>query len=95
MPKVFLNDPVFQRLGKVAKVAALKEEDRSAYNASLKAYWDAYAIAKTERDEGVAEGIAKGVKEVAINMIKMDLSDDMIQKVTGLSLSQIALLRNI
>ncbi len=90
MPKVFLNDPVFQRLGKVAKVAALKEEDRTAYNASLKAYWDAYAIAKTERDEGVAEG----VKKVAINMIKMDFSDDVIQKATGLSLAQIASLRN-
>lgn len=99
IPKVFLNDPVFQRLGKVARVAALKEEERTAYDASLKAYRDAYAIAKTERTEGFAEGLAegieKGIENVALNMMKSGVSDETIHEYTGLSHAQIASLRNI
>lgn len=107
IPKVFLNDPVFRRLGKVARVAALKEEERTAYDASLKAYRDAYAIAKTERTEGfaegraeglaegLAEGRAEGIESVALNMIKSGVSDETIHEYTGLSHAQIASLRNI
>lgn len=94
MPKVFLNDPVFRRLGKVAKVAALNDEDRTAYNESLKVYRDAYAIAQTERTEGFTEGMEKGIKNVAINMIKMGVPDEMIQQATGLSIAQITELRD-
>lgn len=95
MPKVFLNDPVFKRLGKVAQVAALKDDQRTAYDASLKAYRDAYAIARTERSEGFAESIDKGVRKVALNMIKLGLSDELIQKSTNLSTAQISELRNL
>ena len=103
IPKVFLNDPIFRSLGKVARVAALKEEERTAYDASLKAYRDAYAIAKTERTEGFAEGLAegiekgieKGIENVALNMMKSGVSDENIHEYTGLSHAQIASLRNI
>lgn len=103
IPKVFLNDPVFQRLGKVARVAALKEEERTAYDASLKAYRDAYAIAKTERTEGFAEGHAEGraegraegIESVALNMMKSGVSDETIHEYTGLSHDQIVSLRNV
>lgn len=61
MPKVFMNDPVFRRLGKVAKVAALNDAELNAYNKSLKIYRDNYAIMKTERNEGYEEGIAEGI----------------------------------
>lgn len=63
MPQVFNNDPVFRRLGEVAKLAALDKEKRSAYEKSLKIYRDNYAIAMTERAEGRAEGIAEGRAE--------------------------------
>lgn len=103
MPKVFLNDPVFRRLGKVARLAALKEDERTAYDTSLKAYRDAYAIAKTERTEGfaegraegLAEGIEKGIENVALNMMKSGVSDENIHEYTGLSHDQIISLRNI
>ncbi len=63
IPKVFLNEPVFRRLGKVARVAALNETQRVAYNKSLKMYRDNYAIAKTERNEGFTEGHLEGMAE--------------------------------
>ena len=63
MPKVFMNDPVFRKLGKVARVAALSSAERSAYDASLKSYRDSYSIAKTERTEGFNEGMEKGIAE--------------------------------
>ena len=63
MPKVFMNDPVFRKLGKVARVAALSSVERSAYDASLKSYRDSYSIAKTERTEGFNEGMEKGIAE--------------------------------
>ena len=49
--------------GKSARVAALSKEERVAYEASLKAYRDNYAIATTERQLGFAEGEAKGRAE--------------------------------
>ncbi len=46
MPNQFMRDPVFQRLSKVAKVGALNETERKAYDASLKQYRDNYAISQ-------------------------------------------------
>lgn len=67
MPASFTNDPIFRKLGKVARVGALTEAQRRAYDHSLKIYRDNYAIAQTERDlgraEGISEGIAKGRAE--------------------------------
>lgn len=94
MPKVFLNDPVFKRLGKVARVAALKENERTAYNASLKAYRDAYAIAKTERTEGFAEGRAEEKVQIARNLIQIGISDSDIAIATGLAMQEIAEIRS-
>lgn len=65
MPTVFLNDPVFKRLGKVARVAALDKKERREYEHSLKIYRDSYAILTTERREGFAEGYAIGASTKA------------------------------
>ncbi|MDE5880288.1 MAG: Rpn family recombination-promoting nuclease/putative transposase [Muribaculaceae bacterium] len=54
---------IFKDFGKSARVAALSKEERVAYEASLKAYRDNYAIATTERQLGFAEGEAKGRAE--------------------------------
>lgn len=61
MPASFINEPVFRRLGEVARFGALNEEERAAYKRSLKTYRDNYAIAETERAEGRIEGIAEGI----------------------------------
>ena len=91
MPQAFTNDPVFRRLGEVARVAALDNKSRSDYEKSLKIYRDNYAIAMTERTEGRAEGRAEGVKimsemgiphDVIAAKFKMPLSD--VEAILGL-----------
>ncbi|MCM1142535.1 MAG: Rpn family recombination-promoting nuclease/putative transposase [Muribaculum sp.] len=60
MPTTFMKEPVFRRLGEVAKVAALDKKERREYEKSLKIYRDSYAIFATERREGFVEGLAEG-----------------------------------
>lgn len=48
---------------------------------------------KKGRAEGRAEGLGAGVESVAVNMIKLGLSDDMIMEATNLSGSQLQRLR--
>ena len=106
MPQSFMKEPVFRRLGKVAQYAALDEKDRRAYNESLKAYRDAYAIFKTEREEGralgleegLAEGRAEGLAEgkaqekiqIARNLLEAGMNPQMISSVTGLTEREIS-----
>ncbi|MDE6341692.1 MAG: Rpn family recombination-promoting nuclease/putative transposase [Muribaculaceae bacterium] len=61
IPQTFTTDPVFRRLEKVARYAALTDKDKKAYRESLKVYRDNYAIMETERTEGRAEGLAEGL----------------------------------
>ena len=93
MPAVFLNDPVFRRLGKVARVAALDKKERREYEQSLKIYRDNYAIMATERSEGFAEGIAEGRAEERANLIRRLMANGMsvvdIANFTGYSSNDI------
>lgn len=97
MPKTFAQDPIFNRLGQVARLGALSKSQRAAYDQSLKNYRDSYAIAATERAEGRAEGRtegrAEGRTETARNLIAMGMADNFIEQATGLSKDEIATLR--
>lgn len=72
----------------MARFAALDKEQQDAYKASLKIYRDNYAIMKTERDEGRAEGIELGKEEERIKTMHM-LKD------SGFSIERIAELYKI
>ncbi len=88
IPQTFMKEPIFERLGKVARFAALNDKEKEAYKESLKAYRDSYAIAATEREEGMLEGkleVARKMKQGGV-----DLGDIMLY--TGLSEAQIAAL---
>lgn len=63
IPTAFMKDPVFRKLGEVARVAALDKKERREYEKSLKIYRDNYAIFETERSEGFAKGKAEGLAE--------------------------------
>ena len=89
MPTGFLNDPVFRRLGKVARVAAFDKKERREYEQSLKTYRDAYAIFTTERREGFAEGKAEGMADLFRRMIANGTSVAEIAKLTGYSSAEI------
>ncbi len=89
IPQTFMKDPVFRRLGKVARYAALNDRDKEAYKASLKAYRDSYAIAETER----AEGRAEGIRDIARKMLASQYSVEAISNLTGLSMAEISSLK--
>ncbi len=75
----------------------LSKEEQVAYEASLKAYRDSYAIATTERRLGFAEGEANGIAkgkykekiENARNFKLLGVDPAIIAKGTGLSLEEI------
>lgn len=85
MPQTFTNDPVFKRLGKVARYAALTDKDKKAYKESLKVYRDNYAIAETERTIGRAEGRAEAIAEKTRVAREMGLSEEIISKLFGVN----------
>ncbi|MDE6271940.1 MAG: hypothetical protein K2M31_02920, partial [Muribaculaceae bacterium] len=94
IPRTFMQDPVFRRLGDVARYGALSDREKKAYKESLKVYRDNYAIMETERTEGRAEGRAEGLAEGRLKIARAMLSDgmnpDVISKYTGLSLQEIS-----
>ena len=86
IPQQFKQEPIFGRLGHVARLGALSRSQRDAYYQSLKNYRDNYAIAATER--------AEGHNDVARNLIGMGMDDKFIEQATGLSKEEISVLRS-
>ena len=94
IPSSFTSDPIFSKLGKIARIGALSEAQRRAYDNSLKTYRDNDAIAETERNEGIAEGFIKGsaerTKAIALNLLKAGVDKEVIAISTGLATDQLA-----
>jgi predicted transposase/invertase (TIGR01784 family) len=80
-----LKETVFEDAFKIAEIANFTEEQRLEYESSLKAYRDSINTIQTARTEGKEEGKIEGRMEVAENMVKLGLSDDVISTATGLS----------
>jgi len=55
-PKLFENDPVFQKAFRVAEIAGFTREDLTAYNFNLLHLWDTYALLETAYNEGLKAG---------------------------------------
>ena len=55
-----LQERIFARLFEQAEVARFTPQERNEYVASKKEYWDAYSIASTSYNKGLAEGLAEG-----------------------------------
>ena len=69
IPQIFTERyDIFKDFGKSARVAALSKEERVAYEASLKAYRDNYAIAATERQLGFAEGDMHSIGHISLTI---------------------------
>ena len=78
IPTSFTQEPIFGRLGNVARVANLSETKRRAYDRSLKTSWDNYAVESAQEsraqiqyekglekglEKGMAKGIEKGIRQ--------------------------------
>ena len=98
-PKMTATKP-FDKLYSRAEIASMNPRQYREYEASLKAYRDAYSIAKTERNarkreraEGREEGRAEGIHQANINTARQMKSDglpiDTIAKYTNLSIEEI------
>ena len=100
-----LREAVFEKFFRVAEIACFTQQERVAYEGSLKNYRDWYSIAETaeyrgwERghSRGLAEGRAEGRNEekrlIAENMIKMGMTMDDVCRITGLSMEEVENIR--
>lgn len=95
IPQTFMKEPVFRSLERVARYAALSENDKKAYKASLKAYRDAYAADEASRNRGKAEGRAEGLAEGMEKGLALGIEKERVESFRnmisfGVSPSQIA-----
>ena len=101
---------VFDELEKIVDIASMTKEEREKYDESIRIFRDNKAIARGQHECGFAEGVKKGYdkgksegkeegkiagkRDDAINMKKLGISNEIISKVTGLSLDEIEQITN-
>jgi len=87
------RDAVFKKLAEIASVEHLHHEEREKYEESLKVLRDEYNIRMTAIEEGMAKGMAEGMKANTLATIKrmcaIGMDIDMMTKVTGWSVDEI------
>lgn len=98
---VKLQERVFEKLFSIAEVAKFTPSERDAYEDSLKYYRDLKNSLDTAREEGLAEGLEKGLEkgiekgiekrdcEIVLKMVENGISNEDIQKITGLTIDKI------
>ncbi len=80
-----LQEKIFTQLFEQAEIAQFDEKEYDDYEESLKVYRDLKNSLDTAFDEGIAEGIIK----TAQKMINEGLEENLICKITGLSVEEI------
>ena len=97
-----LQEKIFKKFFKQAEIAQLPHEKRHEYEQSLKYYRDLNNVIDTAFDEGKEEGKIEGMIEGKIEgqltiiktMLENGLDLEGISKLTGLSLSELNLLKD-
>ena len=88
-----LQEAVFERLFEQAEIAKFTPNELYDYRESQKDFWDMYAVTETAekkgREEGLKEGRAEGVMEVARKMKAAGMSSELISQMTELSIDEI------
>lgn len=94
IPKEFESEPEIVKACELAQEAAYSKAELRAYNE----YWDAVQIERTlvedGEDRGEARGREEGIKAVAKALISKKMDDAFIAETTGLTLAELATLRN-
>jgi predicted transposase/invertase (TIGR01784 family) len=60
-PPLPLQENVFMQLFEVAQITSFSQEERDAYENSLKYYRDMKGVIDTAREEGIAQGMQEGI----------------------------------
>jgi predicted transposase/invertase (TIGR01784 family) len=85
-----LNEPIFQKGFEVAELAHLTPRQYDAYLKSLLEYGELENVSNTSFSDGKIEGKIEEKKEIAKNLLAMNLSVEMIVQATGLTAEEIA-----
>ena len=92
-----LRDRIFTKLFDVAELAQLDDEDRINYIKSMNTERDTYNQIEYARETGREEGREKGRGEerlkIAINLIQLGASCEIIVQATGLSEEEVSRLK--
>jgi len=100
-----LRDRIFTKLFDVAELAQLDDEDRIKYIKAMNTERDTYNqieyAHETGREEGRKEGKEEGLKEgrgeerlkIAMNLIRVGASCEIISQATGLSAEEVSRLK--
>lgn len=91
IPAIF-NEPVFKQAVDVARLANYSDEERWAYEYSLKAFRDNVNVISTALSDGLKKGLEQGIEqgieqgklEVARNMKLQGMDSESITQYTGL-----------
>lgn len=87
------QQPIFDKVGSIAELVKMTEEERIRYNVSLDSFRTNLSVMKNERAEGVAEGYEKGIAEglmkAAARMKSAGFDIQVIAETLGLSAQQI------
>ena len=93
---VFLNAPGISEFFYLAKYANLTMEERNMYRTAQQIQWDNYSVLDTAKNEGIREGLQKGLemvlarqKDIALKMKQDGLDIEMIVKYTKLPKEEI------
>jgi predicted transposase/invertase (TIGR01784 family) len=86
------QDTILEQAFEIAELSHLTENERSAYEESLKHYRDMINVVDTARIEGIEEGKIEGKIETAIQMKADGMAVSKIIQYTGLSEEEIAAL---
>ena len=84
-----LQERIFARLFEQAEVARFTPQERNEYVASKKEYWDAYSIATTSFNKGLAKGRTEGREEERRKNVQEKLESARTLKASGVSLEVI------
>ena len=93
MKQVEELDKVFDRLFEEAEIAKFTPQELREYEASKMAYRDIKNSIDTAKQEGLAEGMEKGMNQKALDIARNMLADgvdiNLIMKYSGLTQKQI------
>lgn len=84
-----LQSRIFKKLFESAEIAKFTQEEREAYEESLKYYRDIKNVVDTSKQEGILEGIDKRNIEIAIELKRSGVGIDIISRSTGLTEEEI------
>jgi len=89
-----LHEKIFEKLFETAEIAKFTPEQVQSYEDSLKYYRDIKNSLDTAKEEGKVEGKIEEKQLIAKNLLKENVDINLISAVTGLTVEQIAKLKD-